>query len=215
MMFKSMKTGVLAAILISTAFIANAQKKVNEGTIVYTMKSDQGEVDQKIKFNGDISKMELEAGPATIGIFNDIKSGTGLVLVDVPVAQMQKAAKMSKEDIEKQSAAAGGGKISDLKATGEKQVIATYNAEKYTFKNQAGESYEVWVTNDIELPLNMITSEFKDVKGAVVKFSGKAGNVTLKSINEGKVGELSVVKIPIGYDEITYAELMAMQGGGE
>lgn len=215
MMFKSMKTGVLAAILISTAFIANAQKKVNEGTIVYTMKSDQGEVDQKIKFNGDISKMELEAGPATIGIFNDIKSGTGLVLVDVPVAQMQKAAKMSKEDIEKQSAAAGGGKISDLKATGEKQVIATYNAEKYTFKNQAGESYEVWVTTDIELPLNMITSEFKDVKGAVVKFSGKAGNVTLKSINEGKVGELSVVKIPIGYDEITYAELMAMQGGGE
>lgn len=214
-MFKSMKTGVLAAILISTAIYANAQKKITEGTIIYTMKSTAGEADQKIKFNGDISKMEIEAGPASVSIFNDSKSGMGLVLVDIPVAQKQLAAKISKEDNDKQIAAMGNGKISDLKATGEKQVIATFNAEKYTFKSEAGETYEIWVTNDIELPLNIITTEFKEIKGAIVKFSGKTGTATLKSVTEGKVGEFSVTKIPSGYDEITYAELMAMQGGGE
>ena len=36
-MFKSIKTTVVAAILISTAIIANAQKKVSEGTITYGM----------------------------------------------------------------------------------------------------------------------------------------------------------------------------------
>lgn len=213
-MFKSVKTGVLAAILIGTALIANAQKKISEGIVTYAMKSSQGEADQKIKFNGDISKMEIEAGPATVNIFNDSKGGTGLVLVDIPVAQKQIAAKMSKEDIDKQMAATGNGKMSDLTPTGEKQVIAGYNAEKHTFKSESGETYEIWITKEVELPLNLITAEFKNVKGSIVKFTGKTGTVTLKSISEDKVGEMSVTKIPSGYEEITYAELMAMQGGG-
>ncbi|WP_113652707.1 hypothetical protein [Pedobacter namyangjuensis] len=214
-MFKSFKTGVIAVILISSAAFAQAQKKISAGTLVYTMKNAEGDSEQTIKFNGDISKLEIAAGPATIGIFNDSKNGTGLVLVDVPVAQMQKAAKMSKADVDKQTEALGGGKLSDFKATGEKQVIATYNAEKYTYKNAAGESYEVWITKDAEIPLNMFTGEFKDVKGTIVKFTGKGGTVTLKSATEGKVDALSVTEIPKGYDEITYEELQAMQGGGQ
>ena len=138
-----------------------------------------------------------------------------MVLVDVPVAQMQKAAKMSKADVDKQNEAMGGGKLSDFKATGEKQVIATYNSEKYTYKNSAGETHEVWVTNDIEVPKNMLTSQFEGVKGSVIKFTGKGGTVTLKSATEGKIDALSVTEIPKGYDEITYEELQAMQGGGQ
>jgi hypothetical protein len=214
-MFKSVKTGILAAILISTALIANAQKKISEGTVTYVMKSSEGEVDQKIKFNGDVSKMEIDGGAYTVNIFNDVKEGTGLVLVSVPVQQMQKAAKMSKEDVDKQMAATGNGKISDLNATGEKQIIAGYNAEKHTFKSESGETYEIWITKEVELPLNLITAEFKNVKGSIVKFTGKTGTVTLKSISEDKVGELSVSKIPSGYEEVTYAEMQAMQGGGE
>ncbi|RZK57424.1 MAG: hypothetical protein EOO87_02940 [Pedobacter sp.] len=214
-MFKSFKTGVIAVILISSAAFAQAQKKISEGTLVYTMKNPEGEMEQKIKFSGEISKMELQAGPATIGILNDSKNGTGLVLVDVPVAQMQKAAKMSKADVDKQNETLGGGKLSDFKATGEKQVIATYNAEKYTYKNAAGESYEVWLTTDAEIPLNLLTGEFKDVKGSVVKFTGKGGSVTLKSVVEGKNEGLSVTAIPKGYEEITFEELQAMQGGGQ
>lgn len=215
MMFKSLKTGVIAAILVSSAIYAQAQKKISTGTLVYSMKNAEGDSEQTLKFNGDVSKMEIQAGPATVAILNDSKAGTGLVLVDVPVAQMQKAAKMSKADFDKQNEAMGDGKLSDFKATGEKQVIATYNAEKYTYKAASGSSYEVWVTNDVEIPLNLFTSAFKDVKGSVVKFTGKAGSVSLKSATEGKVDPLSVTEIPKGYEEITYEELQALQGGGQ
>ena len=216
-MFKSIKTGVLAAILISTAIIAHAQKKLSEGTLVYGLDYKVAipgaPSENKIKFNGDISKMEINAGPATIGVFMDFQSGTGLVLVDVPVAQMQKAAKLTKTDIEEMNATKP--KLSDFKATGEKAVIAGYNAEKYTYKNDKGESAEMWATTELELPLNLVTSEFKDFKGTVIKFSDSKATVTLKSVNDAKVGVLSVTTIPTGYDEITYAELKAMQGGGE
>ncbi|WP_131537159.1 hypothetical protein [Pedobacter nototheniae] len=216
-MFKSIKTSVLAVILVSTAVIAHAQKKITEGTIVYgiqyKVEAPGAPEEQKVKFSGDVSKLEIEAGPASIGVFLDTKSQTGLVLVDVPVAQKQIAAKMTKADLEEANAAKP--KFSDFKATGEKQAIAGYNAEKYTFKDEKGGAYELWATTELETPLNIITSEFKDVKGTVLKFSGEKATITMKSIAADKVGVLSVTTIPAGYDEVTYAELKAMQGGGE
>ncbi|MBB2144992.1 hypothetical protein GM921_05830 [Pedobacter sp. LMG 31464] len=215
-MFKSMKTGVLAAILISSAIVANAQKKLTEGSLVYGIEykidAPGAPAENKIKFNGDISKMEIEAGPASIGVFMDLKGGTGLVLVDVPVAQMQKAAKLTKADVEEMNAKKP--KLSEFKATGEKAVIAGYNAEKYTYKSDKDDAV-MWLTTELELPLNMVTADFKDVKGTVIKYSDSKATITLKSVSDAKVGALSVTTIPSGYDEITYAELKAMQGGGE
>ena len=216
-MFKSIKTGVLATILISMAIVAHAQKKITEGTLVYgieyKVEAPGAPTENKVKFNGDVSKMEMISGPATVGIFADLKNGTGLVLVDVPVAQMQKAAKLTKSDVEEMNAVKP--KLSEFKATGEKAMIAGYNAEKYTYKNDKGESAVMWATTELELPLNVVNSDFKDFKGTVLKYADANVTVTLKSINETKVGVLSVTAVPSGYDEITYAELKAMQGGGE
>ena len=216
-MFKSIKTGVLAAILISMAIVAHAQKKITEGTLVYGIEykidAPGAPAENIIKFNGDVCKMEMLAGPATIGIFMDQKAGTGLVLVDVPAAQMQKAAKLTKSDVEEMNAIKP--KLSDFKATGEKAMIAGYNAEKYTYKNDKGESGVLWATTELDLPLNLVTSDFKDFKGTVLKYSDANATITLKSINETKIGVLSVTAVPSGYDEITYAEMKAMQGGGE
>lgn len=218
-MFKSIKTSVLAFILVGTAILAHAQKKVTEGTLVYSMKykvsAPGAPEEQKVKFNGDISKLEMEFGPAAIGVLLDTKTGTGLLLVDIPVAQKQLASKMTKADMDEQNAAKP--KYSDFKATGEKKTIAGYSAEKYTFKDDKGGTGELWATSDIDLPVNIATSEFKDVKGTVVMVDTPMATVTLKSLTEGKVGELSVTKIPAGYDEITYAEMKALQqqGGGE
>jgi len=216
-MLKSIKTSVLALILVGTAVIAHAQKKMTEGTLIYGVKykisAPGAPEEQKVKFNGDISKLELNFGPAAIGVFLDSKSGTGLTLVDIPVAQKQLAAKMSKADMEESKAARP--QYSDFKATGEKKSVAGYNAEKYTFKDSKGGVGEFWVTNDLDVPINIATTDFKDIKGFVVLIDTPEATITLKSITEGKVGELSVTKIPAGYDEITYADLKAMQGGGE
>ncbi|MFD0941436.1 hypothetical protein [Pedobacter boryungensis] len=226
-MFKSMKTGVLAAILISSAIYAHAQKKITEGSVTYTMDyaltaeqepmAAQLPSETKVKFNGPISKIEIEQGPATISVFRDLASNTGLLLIDVPVAQWQYAVKQTKEDYDKANAASP--KMSDFKATGEKKMIGSYNAEKYTYKDDKGGTYELWATNDVELPTGFSGQEFKDVKGTLLKFTrfqqGVKATLTVKGINEEKVGPLTL-EVPKGYEVKTMEEIMALQrGGGE
>lgn len=225
-MFKSVKTGVLAAILISTALIANAQKKVSEGTVTYGVEyaptAEQESMvamlptEQKIKFNGNVINMVMEQGPATITIFSDIASQLGLVLIDVPVAQMQFAVKQTKADYDKQRATAP--KFSEFKATGEKKMIGSYNTEKYTYKDDKGAAYELWATTDVELPAGFAGEDFKSIKGTLVKFTSFSQNMkqtlTIKDIKEEKTGPFTL-DVPKGYEVKTMEEIMAMQGGGE
>ncbi|TCC90455.1 hypothetical protein EZ428_14365 [Pedobacter frigiditerrae] len=225
-MFKSMKTGVLAAILISTAIYAHAQKKITEGTISYAVEYAPTPEQEpavkmlpkelKVKFNGSITKIEMEQGPATIVILSDVISYAGLVLIDVPVAQMQFAVKRTKADYDKEKATAP--KFSDFKATGEKKMIGSYNAEKYTYKDDKGGTYELWTTTDIELPTGFNGEDFKDIKGSLVKFThfqqGMKQTLTVKEIKEEKNGPYKL-HVPSGYEVKTMEEIMAMQGGGE
>lgn len=225
-MFKSVKTGFLAAILVGSAIIANAQKKISQGTVTYgveySLPAEQAAMasqlpkEQKVKFSGNILRIDMEQGPASIGILQDFIEKKGLMLIDVPIAQMQYAVKMSKEDVEKSEAASP--KLSDFKATGEKQKIGNYNAEKYTYKDDKGGSYELWATDEIEFPAGFSGSQFKDIKGALVKYTtfinGIKQTLTIKSVNEDKVGPFSL-EVPSGYELKTMQEIMAMQGGGE
>src|SRR5689334_18533787 len=105
-MFKSIKTGVLALILISSAIYAHAQKKIQQGVIVYGIEynltpEQKAAVDvsalpseNKLEFNGNISKLGMEMGPALLTIFKDGSTDNGLLLISIPVAQKQFAAKM-------------------------------------------------------------------------------------------------------------------------
>jgi len=222
-MLKSIKTSVLAAILISTAVVAHAQKKVNEGTITYGMTyelsadqqalASQLPAETKFKFSGNISKIEMEQQGATIVFLTDGVQKNGLVLVAIPMLQKQYAAKSTKEDAEAMS-----GKtpvLTDFKATGEKQKIGIYNAEKYTYKDDKGAALELWATNDIQLPVGITGEEFKDVKGTPVKFTrtqnGIKATVVMKELVEEKVGPITL-DVPAGYEAISLADLKAMGG---
>jgi hypothetical protein len=225
-MFKSIKTGVIAALLVGTAIVANAQKSISKGTVVYgvdyilteeqSAMASQLPKEQKLKFNGNLVRIDMEQGPATISIISDFIDKKALTLIDVPIAQIQYAVKLSKEEIEKQEASAP--KFSDFKATGEKQIIAGYNAEKHTYKDDKGGTYELWTTSDVTLPNGFFGSQFKDLKGTLVKYTtfqnGAKVTLTTKSITEENVGPFSL-DVPSGYEEKTMAEIMAMQGGGE
>lgn len=222
-MLKSIKTSVLAAILISTAVIAHAQKKVNEGTITYGMtyelSADQQAIasqlpaETKFKFSGNISKIEMEQQGATIVFLTDGVQKNGLVLVSIPMLQKQYAAKSTKEDSEQMM-----GKtpvFTDFKATGEKQKVGIYNAEKYTYKDDKGAAAELWATTEIQLPEGVIGQEFKEVKGTPVKFTrtqnGVKATVVLKTLSEDKVGPLTL-DVPSGFESISMADLKAMGG---
>jgi len=223
-MFKSIKTGVLAAILISTAIISQAQKKINEGTLTYGIEYSLTDEQQPmanflpketlIKFKDNLSKIEMEQGPAIIKIISDKTTKNGLLLVDVPIVQKQYAVKMSKEEMDKTKE--GSPRFSDFKATGEKKMIGAYNAEKYSYKDDKGQEYELWASTDIQLPEGYKEDDFKDVKGTLVKFTmfqnGIKSTLTLKNIKEEKVPALSL-EVPGGYEVKTMAEMKAMQNG--
>ncbi|MBC8986950.1 hypothetical protein H9X96_14335 [Pedobacter sp. N36a] len=225
-MLKSIKTGVLAAILVSSAIFANAQKKITEGTLTFGMEyaltpeqepmASMLPTESKIKFNGNISRMEMQQGPATITVLANVVDLNSLVLIDVPVAQMQFAVKGTKSDYEKEKE--NNPKFSDFKATGEKKMILNYNTEKYTYKDDKGNSYELWSTNDIELPAGLVGRDFIGVKGTPVKFTsfnrGVKSTATLKSLVEEKTGPFNL-DVPKGYEVKTMEEILQMQGGGQ
>ncbi|WP_316751217.1 hypothetical protein [Pedobacter gandavensis] len=225
-MLKSIKTGVLAAILVSTAIFAHAQKKITEGTIVYDLEysltpeqqpmAAMFPTESKIKFNGNMSRMEMQQGPATITVLVNVAELNSLVLIDVPVAQLQFAVKGTKADYELEKA--NDPKFSDFKATGEKKKFLTYDAEKYTYKDDKGGTYELWATTDIELPAGLVGRDFVGIKGTPVKFTsfnrGVKSTATLKSLTEEKAGPFSL-EVPKGYEVKTMDEIKAMQGGGQ
>lgn len=214
-MIKTIKTSVLALLMVSTAIVVHAQKTFNEGTLNFDVTANGATTQVKTKFNGDLTKIEMEQGPALINVISNTATKTSLLLIDVPVAQKQFAVKISKEEVEKQEAAMP--KYSDFKATGEKQVIATLNAEKYTYKDEKGASHELWATKDIMIPAMKSQGLFKDLDALPVKYTAVIGgiesNMVLKSISTDKVGAISL-EVPSGYELTTMDELKAMQGGG-
>lgn len=214
-MIKSIKTSVLALLMVGTAVVVHAQKTITEGMMTFSVVANGATTDVKNKFNGDLTRIEMEAGPALINVISNTATKTGLLLIDVPVAQKQFAVKISKEDTEKQEAAMP--KYSDFKPTGEKQVIGTLNAEKYTYKDDKGASHELWATKEVVIPALTGKGFFKGLDAVPVKYTavinGVESNMTLKSISTDKVGAISL-DVPSGYELTTMDELRAMQGGG-
>lgn len=224
-MFKSMKTGVIAFILLSTAALAQAQKKIEQGTVTYAVTYDakpeqKAMVDQLptesvMEFNNNLGRIQMDLGAALVKVITDADTKTALLLVDVPMAQKQFATKMSAEDVAKQR---GDIKYSNFKPTGQKQTVAGYNAEKYTYTDNKNENYELWLTKDVRLAKGAEFEDFAPLNGTPVKYTmtlnGIKSNYTLKSIKEGNVAKLSM-EVPAGYELKTAAEMQAMQGGGE
>ena len=113
----------------------------------------------------------------------------------------QIAHKTTKADYDKQKE--GVPKFSDIKATGEKQTMAGYNATKYVYKDDKGTTYEAWATTDIEIP--RFDDPLKDIKGTLLKYTIFQNEtitittLTIKNLTETKVGTLSL-EVPSGYE---------------
>jgi hypothetical protein len=226
-MFKSMKTGVLALLLLCTAALAQAQKTINEGTvsygITYELTPEQKNMidasvlpaESALEFNGHLGRVKMDLGGALLNVISDANTRTALLLIDIPMAEKHFATKMSAEEVLKQK---GNTKYSNFKPTGEKQTIAGYKAEKYTYNDEKGANLELWLTKDVKLAKGAEYEEFAALNGTPLVFTlygnGIKSVYTLKSVKENKVGPFSM-DIPQGYQEKTMAEMAAMQGGGE
>lgn len=213
MKFKILNAAVVMA-LSAIAFSASAQKKFNDGVAVYSVTTAAGSAESTINFSADSSIAASQNGAALIKIISTTKNDYLVILVDVPIAGMKKAAVASPSEIE------GFGDMEPkltFTPTTETMTIAGYNCKKVKVKEtKSGKDYEAWITNDLVVPFNGLTKYFADCGGVPVQFvtfqQGQEIKVTLKSITEHK-NPAGTFSIPAGFEKITLADLAALRGG--
>ena len=206
-------TAAMGLALSATALTASAQKKYTEGTATYEASVNGNAIEAKVLFKGDSSATTMQQGPANIKVVS-FKEDYLAVLVDVPVANMKKAAIATPGELED---ALSKMPSFTFTPTTETKQIAGYNCKKVIAKDaKSNTSFDAWVTTDISAPASAFSSLYAKVGGFPVQFTvnqmGQKVTNTLKSISDVKV-PAGTFGIPAGYDKMTLTELSAMSGG--
>ena len=193
---------------------ASAQKTYTEGVAAYILKTDAGEMESSVTFKGDSSLATMQQGPANIKLISNIKGTYFVILVDVPVASMKKAAVLTPDELDQAMSAAPKFTFTP---TGETKQISGFNCKKIVAKDaKLGVTFDTWVTTDISAPANSYSKLFVGAGGVPIQFTtiqqGKQVDVTLKSITDQKVAP-GTFGIPAGFDKISLEELSSMGGG--
>ena len=201
------------AMLAALSMNTYAQKAYTEGVANYTISASIGSADTKVYFTTDSSAAVTNNGAYTAKMVSDNKSTYFAVLVDVPMVSMKKAAVLSSAELTQMN---GEVPVFTFTQTPETNIINGYNCKKVTAKEaKTGSTIDVWVTNDISMPVNSITKPFAAAGGVPVQFKtvqqGQTVNVDLKSISAEKVAAGSFGIAP-GYEKISFADLKALGG---
>jgi hypothetical protein len=215
MQLLNLKNIALAVVFsAATTFAAKAQKAYTEGEIDYTAVANGQTVTLQTFFKGDSTVTVQHRGPATISILYNDKAPFMGVLIDVPVAGMKKAAIATPADLEGMA-----DQLPDFAftTTTETQKIGDYNCKKVIAKdNKSGKSFDIWITTDIGVPVNINTKAFASLGGVPVKFTslfmGIVTEVTLNTIKTDPV-KPGTFAVPADFDKITFDELKALSGG--
>lgn len=204
----------LGLALTATAISAGAQKKYTEGVVDFSTTMMGQQVNAKSYFRTDSIALAFTNGPADIKILTDAQYKSMVILVDVPVASIKKAAIATPDDIEQAMAAMP--QFTFAPGT-ETKVISGFNCKKVVATDaKTKKAYDVWVTNDIEIPLGGIAKYYAGIGGFPIQYTsfaqGQSAEVTVKTVTEQKV-PAGIFSIPADFEKITMDDLKAMRGG--
>lgn len=222
-----MKKLILGAVLLLTGTVAWAQetKKINEGTLTYSVQWKLPEQLQSmasnfpteltVYFKGDSSAMKSSSPMySSISIMNPSKEYERLLL-DIPLAGKKYSVIFTPADQDKML-----DNMPDLalKTTTETKTIAGFNAVKYDVtEKKSNQNSVAWFTKDVDVIANSLTRFYNKSYGFPVEFStymnGMSLNATLKEVKTGAVpaGSFTATK---DYEELTLDQLMQLQRGG-
>jgi hypothetical protein len=208
-------TVALGMALTATAISASAQKTYKEGVATLSMSVMGQTVEAKSYFSADSTAVAFSAGPANIKVLTDNKGTSMVYLVDVAVASIKKAAVATPAEVEEEYAKLP---VYTFAPTTEAKVINGFNCKKVVATDaKANKSYDIWVTNDISLPLNAAAKVYAKAGGVPIQYTsvrdGQTSEVTIKSVVEQKV-PAGTFGIPGDFEKISMDDLKAMSGGG-
>jgi hypothetical protein len=207
-------TAALSITLSAAVMSASAQKIFTEGIVTYKTNMRGQDVEVKEYFRPDSNAITYTVGPATIKILSDANQKSFAILLDVPQASIKKAAIMTPDEIENAKNGlpsftyAQGSETKQISGFNCKKVVATDTRDKKT--------YDVWITNDIAVPLTAIPSYYKEIGGFPVQYTifqqGQSSDVKVSSVSEQKA-PAGTFGIASDFDRITMDDLKAMSGG--
>ncbi|MGQ9846360.1 MAG: DUF4412 domain-containing protein [Bacteroidales bacterium] len=224
-----MKKFFLISLLSVVVLALNAQKdKKNssfEGTITYSV-TTEGQLEPNVMaqlptevvwtFKGPKSSMSMKTGFGNITILANADSKEQVVLYDMMGQKM--AIKSTKEETEKSLSEIPEVKITE---TTETKKILDYNCKKLQITDDKNNTFDVYVTDEIQIPNANWNTQYKNVNGVLLQYSQK-GNAnidaimtfTAKEVKKRKIKD-SVFDIPTDYKQMSMSEFKQMFGGGE
>ncbi|SDF03629.1 GLPGLI family protein [Mucilaginibacter pineti] len=205
----------LGLALTATAMSASAQKKISEGVINLEMSIRGQAIPAQNYFRSDSSAYKLNFGPAAVKILNDAAGKSFANVVEVPAFGVKKAAIATPDEVDQMVAAFP---VLEFTPTTETKQISGFNCKKVIAKDtKKGATYDIWITNDIEVPFVGLGKYYAKIGGFPVQYTSFSaqGNaeVTVKSVVEQKV-PAGTFGIPADFDRISLDDLAAMQKGG-
>ncbi|MCO5935234.1 DUF4412 domain-containing protein [Mucilaginibacter sp. RB4R14] len=208
-------TVAMGIALTATAISASAQKVYKEGIATISMNAMGQSIEAKNYFRTDSSAVAFNSGPAAIKVLTDAKGTYMAIMVDVPVASIKKAAIATPAEIEEQMSKMP---VLDFKPGTETKVINGFNCKKVIATDpKTSKSYDIWVTNDVSLPVNSASKFYAKAGGFPIQYvtfqNGQSSEVTIKNIVEQKV-PAGTFSVPADFDKISMDDLKSMGGGG-
>jgi GLPGLI family protein len=211
-----LNTTILFISFLLITFSSNAQRTLNEGTLVYNMSVETGSGEPKmadmldgatttISIKGNQSRVELLSGLGREATIYNAATQSGVILKDYSGQKLMIT--LTSKDWEDNNKKYEGIVFEN---TGETSVISGYNCRKANAKLTNGTTFTVFYTTDINISNKSYDAQFKTLPGLAVQYEMQSGKMkfkfTLAKISFDTV-PLSKFEIPkSGYRVLTYQE---------
>ncbi|MEP6597406.1 MAG: DUF4412 domain-containing protein [Ginsengibacter sp.] len=207
---------MLFIVSIFSGFLANAQKTLTEGSLIYNISVETGSAEPKmadmldgatttVYLKGNQSRTEMISGLGSEATIHNATTGSGVILKDYSGQKLMIT--LTPQDWEKNNKKYEG---ITFENTGETSVIEGFNCRKAIAKLKDGSTFTVYYTADVSLSNKNFDYQFKTLPGLAVQYERQAGKMkfkfTLSKINFDNVPSAKFEIPTSGYRVLTYDE---------
>ena len=172
--------------MFSFGFNANAQKTLNEGTLIYNMAVETGSDAPKmadmldgatttVYIKGKQSRVELISGLGSEASVYNGNTQTGFILKDYSGQKLLTT--LTQNDLEGNNTKYEGIVFDN---TGETSVISGFSCRKAIAKLKNGTNFTVWYTTEVTLGNKDYDPQFRTLPGLPVQYEMTSGKMKLK-----------------------------------
>ena len=219
-----MKKILTLAIVLVSLVNANAQQKITEGVVVYTLSWNVPEQAQamasslptevQVFFKGDSSSMKMESQFFSSQSILNTKKEYERMLLDIPMMSKKYSVIFTPAD---QEMLADKYPQMSFKPSTESKVLNGYKASKFeVYESKTDIKFDVWFTKDIDVVANPLSRFYEPSYGFPLEFTSFQNGLSVKA----SVKEIQKTSVPAGmfsagkdYEEMTLTQLMQMRGG--